>query len=128
MNSLLYIISTCVIVVSILVLFYYCIKLISAVSNRGKSEKKCKNIDEIMSKLDNTIMLSVMAVNKLMVDRLKKSNAFLQQEREEAFHEAKDRIMNIINQEEIHCLSPYINNIDEWINNRIEYYVRTLKQ
>lgn len=80
-----------------------------------------------MSKLDNTIMLSIMAVNKSMVEKLKQSSLFFQQEKEEAFYEAKDRIMRIINEEEIQCLSPYIN-IGEWINNRIEYYVRTLKQ
>ncbi|WP_273226399.1 hypothetical protein [Geosporobacter ferrireducens] len=128
MNNLLYMISTSVIIGCILVLFYYCMKLLSAVINRGKSTREHKKIDETMSKLDNTILLSVMTVNKSMVDRLKESQSFFQQEKEEAFHEAKDRIMNIINEEEIQCLNTYIGNIDEWINNRIEYYVKILKK
>ncbi len=127
MNNLLYILSTIVIIGSGLVFFYYCMKLLSAASSKGKYMKKYKKIDGIMSKLDNTIMLSIMAVNKSMVEKLKQSSLFFQQEKEEAFYEAKDRIMRIINEEEIQCLSPYIN-IGEWINNRIEYYVRTLKQ
>ncbi len=128
MNNLLYMISTSVIIGCILLLFYYCMKLLSAVINRGKSTREHKKIDETMSKLDNTILLSVMTVNKSMVDRLKESQSFFQQEKEEAFHEAKDRIMNIINEEEIQCLNTYIGNIDEWINNRIEYYVKILKK
>lgn len=127
MNSLLYIISTITIVGSIMVLIYYCMRLLSAVSHKGKFIKKNNDTDEIMAKFDNSIMLSVMTVNKSMVDKLKESNSFFQQEKEEAFYESKDRIKNIINDEEIQCLKLYIHDMDEWINNRIEYYVRTLK-
>ncbi len=128
MNSLIYIISSIVIIVSVLVLFYYCIKLMSKAYSKEKLTKESKRVDEAMSKLDNNIMLSVMTVNKSMVDKLKQSGSFFQREKEEAFYEAKDRVMNIINEEEIQRLSPYIKNIDEWINNRIEYYVKTLKK
>ncbi|SHJ66802.1 hypothetical protein SAMN02745975_02599 [Geosporobacter subterraneus DSM 17957] len=128
MSSLLYIISTTVIIGSILVVLYYCAKLLSAINNREKTIKNHKKIDEIMSKLDNTIMQSVMTVNKSMVNNLKEADSFFQQEKEEAFLEAKDRVMKIITEEDLQFLESYMEDVNEWINNRIEYYVKNLKQ
>ena len=84
MNNLIYFLSTIVIIGSTLALFYYSIKFLSAASSKGKYMKKYREFDEIMGKLDNTIMLSIMAVNKSMVEKLKQSSSFLQQEKEEA--------------------------------------------
>ncbi|ABR47681.1 hypothetical protein Amet_1485 [Alkaliphilus metalliredigens QYMF] len=128
MNNLLYITSTIVLMGSVLALAIFGIKLLSALGRHSHCLNKQGKVDEIMSQLDDTIKLSVIMINNSMVERLKQSNSFYQQDREEAFYEAKNRIMHMVNEQDVQYLHPYIDNIDEWINNRIEYYVRFLKK
>ncbi|SCZ01694.1 hypothetical protein [Alkaliphilus peptidifermentans] len=128
MSSFIYITSTIVIIGSILALLFFIIKLVSALCKESNCISYHEKADATMSRLDNTIMLSVMTINKSMVEERKKSNSFLQKDKEEAFQESKDRIMNILSNEDLQHLSIYIDNMEEWIDNRIEYYVRVLKK
>lgn len=121
-------ISTAIIAVCGLILIFYFVKLLSASYSKGKIIKERESAKESMSKLDHTIMLSVMTVNKSMVNSLKDRGLFLQLEKEEVFYEAKDRIMDLVKEDDIAPLGVYIKNIDEWIDNRIEYYVNILKK
>ncbi|KAB3534872.1 hypothetical protein F8154_07750 [Alkaliphilus pronyensis] len=127
MSSLLYIISNLIIIVSTVILIAFGLKLIRSLNRESKLIGNIEYTDELFNRIDSIILVSVITVSNTMVNRLKNEKAFFQKEKEEAFEEAKNRIANIINTQDTQHIGAYIDNIDEWIDNRIEYYVRTLK-
>ncbi|QUH27053.1 hypothetical protein [Serpentinicella alkaliphila] len=127
MISFIYNVSTIVIIGSILVLVTFGLNLLSSLYRESKFVNNSEKANETLNQLNDTIKLSVMITNKSFVEKLKQSNSFLQQDKEEAFFETKNRILSIANDKDLEFLKPYINNVDEWINGRIEYYVRTSK-
>jgi len=127
MINIIHILSMIMIISAILVLLAFGMKMLSSLYRESKFVNGSETTREIMSQLNDTIKLSVMITNKSIVEKLKQSDSFLQQDKEEAFYEAKNRVLSIANEEDLKKLQPYINNIDEWINSRIEYYVRVSK-
>lgn len=128
MINIIYALSTIVIICAILLILAFGVRILSSLYKESRFVNNSEKANEIINQLDETIRLSVMITNKSFVDKLKQSNSFLQQDKEEAFYEAKNRTLNLIDEEDLTLIQAYINDSDEWINSRIEYYVRLLKK
>lgn len=123
LNSLVILVALC----SGLFLAFYYIKLLLVTGKKSAVAVKYQKQHQLLSFLDGAVKSSVAATNQTMVEALKKSESFFQQEKEEAFTDARTRINRVLAGKDMKELSPYIGDIDEWIRDRIEYYVRLHK-
>lgn len=123
MNDLIFILDLVVIIGSAAALVFYSLKFIVANSRKSNIELILSRADNLLYLLDKVIESSVWVTNKTIVNKLKKSQNYFQIDKEEAFAETIFRIYSAINLENPKALYPYIEDINEWIKNRIEYYV-----
>ena len=128
MKDVLMLLTFMAIVVSSVVLLFYSIKLKRAVIKNMRVKKDLMDIDNVKLELDEIIKTSVSATNQTIVGELKKEDEFLELEREEAFIECKSMVKSIVDKSQLSRLSAIVNDVDEWIDNRIEYYVRLEKE
>jgi hypothetical protein len=96
--------------------------------------KKCKNscsriinAESSVSNLDTIIETCVTSINQKMVSTLKENNSFIQSDKEEAFNECKKMIYTMVSDKTIEALKCLGMDAEEWINTRIEYFVRKHK-
>ena len=114
----------CITVLSLLFIIFFVVlwikTYIKSIDNKiANSQRK-----DTLMKLDCIIRYSVLSTNFNMVNRLKSSNMFTLLDKHEAFELTKSRIEKNIDLENCKTCLFYINDLDEWINNRIEYYVQ----
>lgn len=77
---------------------------------------------------ENAIISCVSAVNQIYVDSIKKSNGFLTPDEQKiAFSMAKSRVLAILGDSGIKVLGKLYNDVNAWLDNRIEYQVRQAK-
>ena len=127
MDNLLYLLFIISIFFSAAAVLFYLITWLKAkvrVTEDGISHYRS---GEALTRLDDTIKCSVISTNRTMADMLKKSGSFTQQDREEAFALTRRKISMLNDLEKLREFCAYIGNLDEWINNRIEYHMRKAK-
>ena len=109
------------------VLLLYFVSLLSyALKRKEFLNDRCR-FYECMKRLDEVVRRSVVATNQRLVSNLKKSGNFFQIDKEEAFYQTLSAVNSIIKEEDLSIISRDIKNPTEWINNRIEYYVKLEK-
>ncbi|MCX7922715.1 MAG: hypothetical protein N3B21_12010 [Clostridia bacterium] len=123
MDSLIFMISTIVGLICGLVLVFYLIKLIKANIERMNAIDSHDKVRRLIRLLDDAIKLSVISVNQNLIDKLKAEADYYQAEKEEAFVETRDKILKMMKNSSLKSIYPYIDNMDEFINSRIQYYM-----
>ncbi len=113
-------------VLSVLVLLYYLRKLAGAAHMKMDTHIKHAKTDSYLKQLDDIILSNVVYTNQTFVDPMRKSESFSQLDKNEAFEFCRERVLQTISRENT-ALSPYIDDMDEWINSRIEYHIRMQK-
>jgi hypothetical protein len=73
---------------------------------------------------ENIIETSVNAVSQIFVDELKKNGKFDKAAQTEAFEMAKQKILSTISEDVKQALTEVYGNLSQYIDSRIEYYVR----
>ena len=99
----------------------------------------CAKIDEIQKNIHNDkvnhyidhaedmIITSVDAVTQTYVNSLKASKGFGEAEQKEAFDKAKTKAMTMIGTDAKEMLTSVYGDMDEWVGNKIETYVKANK-
>lgn len=108
-------------------LLYYFISYLSMLVERMDSDIKSKSFSDALARLDNIIENNVISTNQKLVISLKKSADFYQIDKEEAFYQTVSSIDSTIRESDLFAISPYIGNTREWINSRVEYFVKLEK-
>lgn len=127
MNSIINVIEIIVIGLSILSLLFFIIKFLNSTSKEIRLDTTDIKINAYINRLDNIVKTSVIAINQTMVNPLKESNSFFLLDKEEAFESCKENIYKALQNNQKDLYTPYLSNLDEWINTRIEYYVKLNK-
>ena len=124
MNDLLGFTITMVLTVSSLALLLFIVKLLHAYMKKDDMEYEQKDLLTLLSELDDIIRTCVIATNETAVKMLKASGSFYQMDKEEAFEGTREKIISIAGKKNLLKLEGFIGDINYWIDNRIEYYVR----
>lgn len=80
-----------------------------------------------VKELDSIIETSVVCVNQKMVSTLKRSKSFAQSDKEEAFNECKNMVLSMTPSDTLENLKSLGMDTEEWLDARIEYFVRKYK-
>lgn len=87
--------------------------------------------DEAKKYLDiaeNAVCTAVTAINQTMVDALKKNGTFDAVAQQEVFGQAKQQALCIMGSATQDVLKEVYNDMNVWLNNKIEYYVSQEKK
>ncbi|MCX8130412.1 MAG: hypothetical protein N3I35_09965 [Clostridia bacterium] len=128
MNSLISLFSFFILASSIVVTLFFTIRLIDVIRRNINSDLKNNEFQKNFVQLDEIIESNVIATNQSLVNILKESNTFCQLDKEEAFESCKEKIYKMLKENAGRSSYRYLVNLDEWINGRIEYYVRANKK
>ena len=109
------------------ILLLYLISLLSYAIKRKEAFRKESRFYESIERLDEVVRKSVVATNQKLVSNLKKSGNFYQIDKEEAFYQTLSAVTDIVREEDLSVISSHIKDPAEWINSRIEYYVKLEK-
>lgn len=98
--------------------------LIKAGVSYIESKTKNNKVGCFIKIAENAVETAVLAVSQVYVDSLKKGNRFDEQAKKEAFNQAKTRALSIIGDGVRGELENLCGDLDSWIDNKIEYYVK----
>ncbi len=127
MSNTIAVISLVVITISCLVMLYYVYKLTKARISCFDRECSLEKAISLFNHIDSLIRTHVTSLNQTLVDKLKNTESFTQLDKDEAFESCRENIYKCLTGYDTNILKPYVNDIHEWIKNRIEYYVKILK-
>jgi formiminotetrahydrofolate cyclodeaminase len=116
-----------VLVIAVSVILAYLCRMLRRLISSKNENILYENYQNSFKLLDEAIKSSVVSINKGMVNDLKAAGSFYQMNREEAFLSCRNNITNIMNEKGIKNIGSGINDINSWIDDRIEYYVKKLK-
>jgi hypothetical protein len=102
----------------------YLISKIDTMQHNIKSEKLNHYIDQA----EDAVFTAVDSVSQTYVNSLKKSGSFDVEAQTKAFQEAKSKVLSMIGQEAKETLTEVYGDLDAWINNKIENYVKNSKE
>lgn len=99
---------------------------------RAKRDEKLLNIDntyvsETIKETTDIIMRVVDAITQTYVDDLKKKGNFDATKQKEALEKAIEQAKNLMNDDMIDLVSDKYNDLDLWIRNTIEAYIKSTK-
>lgn len=104
-------------------LLFFIAKLLSARSQNVDHRINDRKTTDAFLRLDGIIKGAVNTTNQKIVNYLKDTDSFFQLDKDEAFNQTRWSILNTVREQDLKDLYPYLPDIDEWINNRIEYHV-----
>ena len=88
-------------------------------------EEKCKNCISIA---EDIVLSAVISVAQTYVDCIKSEGCFDQGAKNEAFEMARQRAREMMSDSLINILEEEYEDADAWLDNRIEYYVKHIKE
>ncbi len=100
------------------------LSLIKAGVSYIESKTKNNKVNCYIKIAENAVETAVLAVSQVYVDSLKKGNRFDELAKKEAFNQAKTRVLSIIGHGMGEELEKLYGDLDSWIDNKIEYYVK----
>jgi hypothetical protein len=87
-----------------------------------------RDLDKYLSIAEDAVITAVTTVNQIYTDDLKKKNGSLSPyEQKVAFEMAREKTLKILGNAALNMLSLIYEDIDSWLENKIEYYVNALK-
>ena len=107
--------------------------LISQIKAKLKSiedENDRKYVQEVFAKVEDLIYTAVVETNQTLVENLKKANTdgkLTKEEMLKAFNCTYDRVSSLMSAELTHDFNSVVDNTEDWIASKIEYYVNMSK-
>lgn len=107
--------------------------LISQIKAKLKSiedENDRKYVQEVFAKVEDLIYTAVVETNQTLVENLKKANTdgkLTKEEMLKAFNCTYDRVSSLMSAELTHDFNSVVDNTEDWIASKIEYYVNMNK-
>ncbi|MCX7745941.1 MAG: hypothetical protein N2645_03475 [Clostridia bacterium] len=106
----------------------YLIAYIRQKTDDLEAKIKYKEIKEYVHIAEEAVISAVATVNQIYVDEIKKNNGvFLPHEQKIAFDMAKEKVVKILGETGLKVLGEVYNDLNVWLESRIEYYVNELK-
>lgn len=126
-NETLNIIIAAIIVPTLAALVPLLIAFINSKTNELKQKAKNEKLNKYIDIANDAVKTSVVSVYQTFVDALKKEGTFDEQAQKVAFTEAKNKAIVIMGDAAREALSSIYGDLDVWIDNKIEYYVKQNK-
>ncbi|KNY24854.1 hypothetical protein [Pseudobacteroides cellulosolvens] len=117
-------------VVSLIITAVIVPALVKGIKLAGKAlENKIGNdkFDKYIVIAEDAVETAVVSVGQTVVDTLKKNGEFDQAAKEEVFTQAKQLAVNIMGYAARNELAKLYGDLDAWLDNKIEYYVKKTK-
>lgn len=109
------------------VLTAYLIALFKKKTAEAKQRIDNNDFDKYITIAEDAVCTAVNAVSQTIVDTAKKTGTFDQATREEAFNQSKEKALAIMGSAAQTALKEAYGDLDSWLDNKIEYYVRKEK-
>ena len=126
-NGYLNIIKDFLIIPILPVISTFIIVLLKKKTSEISQNIKNDEIKKYINIAEDAVYTAVTAVTQTYVMTLKKENAFTEEAQEEAFETAKAKSLLIMGQSAQEALELVYGDLNEWLNNKIEYYVNISK-
>lgn len=115
---------TVVILPFLAVLTKYAVTYFKVKTDQLQSKIQNDKLNGYIDKAEDAVATAVTAVSQTFVDSLKKSGTFDEASAKEAFGKAKDKALLLISQDAKDALKDVYGDLDAWLDNKIEYYVK----
>lgn len=87
-----------------------------------------EKLNKYLNLAEDAIETAVISVNQTFVDTMKKQGAFDENAMEKSFHVAKNKALAIMGSAAVSALKEVYKDLDIWLDNKIEYYVKQNKK
>ena len=104
------------------------IKVLSAWFKKNEVYTEQLSINNTVKRVENLILDVVTSTTQTFVDELKKHGTFDEEAQREAFEITKNTVMELISEETMNILVTLYQDVDTWINNKIEKAVFDTKK
>jgi flagellar motor component MotA len=105
----------------------YLIAFIRSKTAAIRIENKYKTIDKLIVTAEKAVTDSVIAIQQSFVESLKKEGKFSLEDQKRAFDEAKEKVLKNLTAEGRNAITQLYQDLDTWIENKIEKNVNQLK-
>lgn len=105
----------------------FAVKWLNAKANDICANTDDKYVQKYVTMLDKVIGTTVTAVNQTYVEALKKEGSFDLEAQKVAFQTVYDTVMNSLTEEAVFYLNEIINDLDDYVSNKIEEQVKLQK-
>lgn len=85
-------------------------------------------LNKYLNLAEDAIETAVVSVNQTFVDAMKKQGAFDENAMEKSFHIAKNKALAIMGASAVSVLKEVYRDMDIWLDNKIEFYVKQNKK
>jgi vacuolar-type H+-ATPase subunit H len=85
-------------------------------------------INHYIDRAEDAVMTAVDSVSQTYVDVLKQKGEFTEDSRKEAFDKAKEQALLMISEEGKNIITEVHGDVDVWLTNKIENYVKNNKR
>ena len=127
-NETLNIILASVVVPVLIALSTFLVRWLNKKTEEIQAAIKSKQLAEYIDIAEDAVVSSISTVFQVYVDAIKKANGFLTpEEADVAFKLAKNKTLAILSIAAKEAVIEVYNDLDEWLNNTIEYYVKITK-
>jgi predicted histidine transporter YuiF (NhaC family) len=126
-NETLNIIITAVIVPTLAALIPLLVAFLNAKTNEVKKKVDNEKLNAYVDIAEDAVETAVVSVAQTFVDTLKKQGNFDEEAQRIAFKEAKNKAIAIMGSSARDALAQAYGDLDAWIENKIEYYVKVEK-
>lgn len=103
------------------------ITLIQSKAAQIKAKNKYETIDKLIVTAEKVVTDSVIAIQQSFVESLKKEGKFSPEDQARAFDEAKEKVLKNLTVEGRNAITQLYQDLDAWIENKIEKNVNQLK-
>lgn len=106
-------------------------KFLTAKMNQVKELTKNQTVKNALESIEGTVADVVYYMKTTMVDQIKEKSAdgkLTKEEIQEILVSAKNRISSIVKEDSLEILSATVNDVDAWLDNKIEKHVELTKR
>jgi len=121
-------INLCFLLIIAPLLTGYIIKYLNSRAYKDKRLVEKEWITGFIERAETVISTAVVATNQMLVEELKKAGDFTVERQKEAFNYCKNIVLEQLSDELKTVLHMLYNNVEKWIDTKIEYYVNIHKK
>lgn len=119
--------SSIIIFPLLVILVGHAMTLIKAKLEEIRVKSKNELVKKLLTVAEDSVCTSVATIMQTYVDGIKKANLFDATSQQKAFNDAKKKAMAMMGQAALEAIKDTYGSLDYWLENKIEYYVRSQK-
>jgi len=126
-NEILNTILTTVAVPLLVALTGYLIVYLNKLTEATKAKIKDETFNKYVSIAEDAVKTSVLAISQTIVSSIKNTDQWTDEKKKEVFQQCKIQALTIMGASTSIALAEVYEDLDEWLNAKIEYYVNKNK-